>query len=433
VLLALFLLMPSSRRLTHQRLVRAAIQLFTAQGITETTTRQIAELAEVNEVTLFRQFGSKYGLLLAVMEESSIFTWLGEVLSQQAGQQTDLATALRSYADIGLQGLEQIPELVRSLIGEAGHYPAEHRHALGRGITQANHYTAQYIATILHRQSLQICIPPDRLAALLNSLMLGYLVLKLTSEADELWQDRTEFLSDLVDLMVSRAVAPATAKDFSPPEVTSFIVSLEVADLPATLVHTILKRAQKNGLQDYAIAYVLFAAGLTVSELVRLERSHSFCDTHQHLLQIPQGRIRQVLLNQWILGKRYGSHPNNPLTRWLRGRKDSQPALFLNEAGTPLSEVEIRLRWQVWIEELLTPQGQPPTMIQTYDTWCVEMVMKGVNVEDLSILTGRSANELQPYMRRAREKLALEQAIRLDQKLGNSVAIANSPESQPLG
>jgi AcrR family transcriptional regulator len=49
------------RNATQQRLIQAAIQLFLAQGVTETTTRQIAELAGVNEVTLFRNFGNKQG------------------------------------------------------------------------------------------------------------------------------------------------------------------------------------------------------------------------------------------------------------------------------------------------------------------------------------------------------------------------------------
>jgi AcrR family transcriptional regulator len=48
------------------------------KALPETTTRQIAELAQVNEVTLFRQFGSKQGLLLAVIEDSAVFTHLGE-------------------------------------------------------------------------------------------------------------------------------------------------------------------------------------------------------------------------------------------------------------------------------------------------------------------------------------------------------------------
>ena len=44
----------------------------------------------------------------------------------------------------------------------------------------------------------------------------------------------------------------------------------EVADLPASLVHQILQQARKLGVQDYALAYVLFAGGLSVGELVGL-------------------------------------------------------------------------------------------------------------------------------------------------------------------
>ena len=88
--------------------------------------------------------------------------------------------------------------------------------------------------------------------------------------------------------------------------------------------------------------------------------------------------------------------------------------MFLNEARNPISELEIRLRWQVLIEGLLTPSGQPPAIEQAQQTWCVEMLMKGINLEDLSILTGWDLSKLQHYARRAREKAAVEQAIRLD-------------------
>jgi site-specific recombinase XerD len=189
-----------------------------------------------------------------------------------------------------------------------------------------------------------------------------------------------------------------------------------VADLPANLVHLILQRAKKLGLRDYALTYVLFGAGLSPAEIVHLERSHQINDAHQHLLQITQGCVRQVPVNQWIVGKRYGSYTRNPLTQWLKSRKDDHSALFLNDAGMPLAEEEIQLIWRVLIEGLLTPEGQLPVIEQARQTWCVEMLMKGINLEDLSILTGWDLTKLQSYARRAREKLALEQAIRLDQK-----------------
>lgn len=326
--------MAAQRNSTRQRLIHAALELFAAQGVTETTTKQIAELADVNEVTLFRQFGNKHGLLLAVIEETAIFTNLGQNLVQQASQASSIYQALKDYATACLQALERIPEVVRSVVGESGQYPAQNREALGQGFTQANRYVAEYFATVINTGQLQTHLPAEKLASLLNGMLLGYAVIEFTSEFHELWQNREDFLENLVTLFLHGAVSQ---------EPQSTIVPVEkVADLPANLVHSILQRAKKQGLQDYALMYVLFGAGLSPTEVVRLERSHYINDTHQQLLQITQENIRQVPLNQWIMGKRYGSYLRNPITQWLKSRKDHQSALFLNENGNQLSEIQDR-------------------------------------------------------------------------------------------
>ncbi|MFB2837644.1 TetR family transcriptional regulator [Floridanema evergladense] len=401
--------MAAQRNSTRQRLVHAALELFTAQGVTETTTKQIAELADVNEVTIFRQFGNKHGLLLAVIEEAGIFTNLGQNLVQQASQASSIYQALKDYATACLQALEGIPEVVRSVVGESGQYPAQNREALGQGFTQANRYVAEYFATVINTGQLQTHLPAEKLASLLNGMLLGYAVIEFTSEFHELWQNREDFLENLVTLFLHGAVSQAPQ---------SPIVSVEkVADLPAALVHSILQRAKKVGWQDYALMYVLFGAGLSAAEVVRLERSHYIKDTHQQLLQITQEKIRQVPLNQWIMGKRYGSYQRNPLTQWLKNRKDNQSALFLNENGNPLSENQLRQKWQALTADLLTPEGQPPHIEQSQQTWCVDMLIRGIDLPNLSILTGWDTSKLQPYVHRAKEKAALEQASRLDQKI----------------
>lgn len=410
--------MTAQRKSTRQRLVQAALQLFAAQGVTETTTRQIAELAGVNEVTLFRQFGSKHGLLLAVIEEAEVFTELGAALGQQANQVQGLTQALQAYAEGHLQALDQIPEFVRSLVGEAGHYSPENRQAIGRGLAQVNRYTVQYLTTVMSREHLQSRLSPQKLASLLNTLLLGYAVMEFTTEFHELWPDRAAFIADLLQLFFSSEQIEATqAEPTSRLPTVDCSVSVavgEVLDLPASLVRAILQKTHKSSAQDYALVYVLFGAGLSPGEIASLQRSHSMFDAQQHLLQVPQGTKRQVPLNQWIMGHRYGTYTKNPLTQWLKTRKDDQPALFINENGQPMSEVEVRLRWQKIVAEITTPFGHPPAIEQAQQTWCVEMLMRGMNLEALSILTGCEPEQLQPYTRRAQEKAALEEAIRLD-------------------
>lgn len=409
---------------TRQKLIHTALELFASHGVTATTTRQIADAAGVNEVTLFRHFGSKHGLLLAVIEEAAVFTQLGQTLVQQANQTGNIYQALKDYTTACLQALDRVPEVVRSVVGEAGNFPAENRAALGRGFSQANHYVAEYFQTVIERGQLYTHLPAEKLASLLNGMLLGYAVIEFTSEFHTLWQDRDDFLENLVTLFLFGAVTPsaellrsnppATLTALPPPQPK--LEASGIADLSANIVHAILQKAKKTGLQDYALAYVLFGAGLSLTEVVQLTRSQYVYDTHQQFLQLADQQHRQVPINQWIMGKRYGSYTRNPLTQWLKSRKDTVPALFLSATGEPLSETELQHQWQLWTEGLPTPSNHPLTLEQAQQTWCVEMLMKGMNLENLSILTGCDIAKLQPYADRARQKVALEEAMRLDQK-----------------
>lgn len=395
---------------TRQRIINAAVELFAAQGVTETTTKAVAQLAKVNEVTLFRHFGNKHGLLLAIISESPVFQELGEYLKTQATQTTNVHQALKNYCEDRLQALEQAPNLVRSVVGEAGNYPLENRQALGRSLKEANHYVAEFLATVMEREQLHAHLAPQKLASLLNIMLLGYAVMEFTSEFHELWHDKDEFLENLVTLFLMGATN-STSLVTADSQQTEKII-----DLPFNTVQLILQRAKKSGLRDYALIYILFGAGLSTVEIINLERNHQICDSNQHLLQIVKGDLRQVPVNQWIMGKRYGSYNNNPLTKYLKSRKDEHSALFLNNNGMPISEAEIQEYWQKLTEALSTPEGQQPAIEQAQHTWCVEMLMKGMSLENMSLITGWDLNKLQSYARRAKEKSALEQAIKLDNK-----------------
>ena len=54
---------------TRGRILQAAVKLIVEQGYARTTTRAIAAEAGVNEVTLFRHFGSKEKLFHKMVEK----------------------------------------------------------------------------------------------------------------------------------------------------------------------------------------------------------------------------------------------------------------------------------------------------------------------------------------------------------------------------
>ena len=385
---------------TRQRLTQAAIELFLAQGVTHTTTRQIADIAQVNEATLFRNFGNKYGLLLAMLEEDLTLVTPTEPLYGEPK-----AAALRSYASSYLLLLEKFPNFVRSLIGEADQYPEEHRHAIRQQLQELQQQMAQQLQLLLLERG---PLSADEQACILGALLVGHAVIEATADAS-FWSSRDEFLDALVATLI-----PSQSAGDEP--LTSEPVATAVMDLPNGWVHQMMKQARSLSLQDYALGQVLFGAGLLPLELIGLERNHQICDKSQHLIQVVRSSYpRQVPVNQWILGKRYGSYTNNPLTKWLKTRKDDEPAMFINEDYEALTLADLQERWQLWWEDIEIGDLSP-SLMQARHTWCVEMLMRGISLENLGILTGYSEAELEPYAQRAKEKSAIAAATQLDRK-----------------
>ncbi|MEL6490681.1 MAG: TetR family transcriptional regulator [Cyanobacteria bacterium J06621_3] len=392
---------------SRERIVRSALKLFAVGGITATTTKEIAEKAGVNEVTLFRQFGSKQGLLLAVLQEPSLLEAMKVALADVAGA----SEALVAYGSAGMSLLERVPELVRSLIGESGQSPPENRQALGKTLRQANQQTVDYL------QSAEVSCPglsTEEIASLLNALILGHAVIEASSEEHALWQDKADFLRRIDSLFSTQTEEPIT--DALGPGAIEADLTGPVADLLPETVRSLFQNAKKHSAQAYALTHVLFGAGLRVEECVGLMRSQIFSSKTQHLLTVTGTTPRQVPVNRWIMGNRYGTYLKNPLTQWLKSREDDCPNVFVTASGEPLDVAGIMELWDELAEEITTSLNNLPSPFQARQTWCIELLSKGISPENLSLLSGIRLEDLEPYARRVREKAALEQALSIDQK-----------------
>lgn len=381
---------------TRQRLIQSALTLFTSGGISAATTKQIAEAAAVNEVTLFRQFGNKQGLILAVIEESESFQSLGNIVHrvQDSG---DVAQLLRDYASATLDVCDRHSELLRSFLGEPDAAIATRR-ALADRLGAANQQIGQYFSD--KAPAIDITI--------FNSALLGYVMAELTLESHGLWSNRADFLDRLIQACLSEFTTPTLIFDRP--------LSSLVEDLPDRWVHQILDRSRKSSSQESALAYMLLGSGLAPEEILGLNRQQYISDRDQSYVQVKlASKFCPIPLNQWILGKRYGTYNNNPLTKWLKQRKDDHNSLFVLD-GQPMTIEQIAAFWQTWCEGFLGVDGGMPLVLQAQQTWCVEMLMRGIMPENLSILTGWTIAQLQPYIDRSGVKLALAQAMQLDQK-----------------
>ena len=81
---------------THQRLLAAAAEELFSSGYRGATTKAIAERAGVNEVTLFRRFGSKLELMKAAVEEI-VAPFAGGIPEPSSDVRADLVSVAERY------------------------------------------------------------------------------------------------------------------------------------------------------------------------------------------------------------------------------------------------------------------------------------------------------------------------------------------------
>ncbi len=112
---------PSLPNETRERILRAAARLIAEKGYARTTTRVIAETAGVNEVTLFRHFGSKRNLLSALIQDRSVLPNLTDLIANQLTGEYHQDLTL--FASVFLNALLQRQDALRLILCEANELP----------------------------------------------------------------------------------------------------------------------------------------------------------------------------------------------------------------------------------------------------------------------------------------------------------------------
>ena len=102
----------AERSVTEVRLVEAAVQLFSRQGFKGTSTRDIAQLAGVNEATLFRYFGKKADLFWAAAESRLNRLKFGRELQSGLASDLDPDVIVPMLAAFVVENMSEHPELM---------------------------------------------------------------------------------------------------------------------------------------------------------------------------------------------------------------------------------------------------------------------------------------------------------------------------------
>ncbi len=151
------------RKINEQRVFETVIRLWVDQGYAGTTTKQIAQLAGVNEATLFRRYGGKAELVVLAIRRPLRNVPL-RTLTATGDVEADLRNIVSSY----LETNRQVGAIFPLLLVEASRHPE-----LRPALDVAWENVGYVIRTIEHHQArgnLQKENPLTTLAALVGPL-----------------------------------------------------------------------------------------------------------------------------------------------------------------------------------------------------------------------------------------------------------------------
>ena len=150
----------------RERLLQAALKVFQETGSRGATTRRIAAEAGVNEITLFRHFGSKGALITEALSEASRDR-LEAGLPQEP---EDPAGELQRFCAIHYGHMREGLPMIRACLGELDEYPE-----VRRCVSSNPKHVHYMVETYVRRLQARGMADPACDAAAASALLLGAL------------------------------------------------------------------------------------------------------------------------------------------------------------------------------------------------------------------------------------------------------------------
>lgn len=169
---------------TEDKIIEAAIELVYEKGYKGATTRAIAQRANVNEVTIFRHFGNKKGIVEAAIQKYAFVELLENTFAEKVvwDIEKDLKMLVREYQAL----LDQKKTVILLALRESNEFP-ELNDMLKKVPQTYIEIITHYFEQMIEREKIKK-VDPYILATNFAFINFGYFLTKtrILSEAEEL-------------------------------------------------------------------------------------------------------------------------------------------------------------------------------------------------------------------------------------------------------
>jgi AcrR family transcriptional regulator len=186
---------------TRLRILAAARELYARHGSRGTTTREVADLADVNEATVFRHFGTKQHLLAAMLDYYSESSYARQMI--EAARALPLQEQLRALGTGAIEAMRRKEDLIKIGMAEEISNP-EGSVCVWRAPVEVRRALAELMRQ--HVEAGELRGEPDTLARIFLSLFFAYVM------ARKLWGvdcelDQAAAVDAMVDIFLNGARA----------------------------------------------------------------------------------------------------------------------------------------------------------------------------------------------------------------------------------
>ncbi|MGD8456360.1 MAG: TetR/AcrR family transcriptional regulator [Anaerolineales bacterium] len=193
---------PPSPEETRQRIIDAAVELGSQVGYAKATTKAIAEAAGVNEVTLFRHFGTKENLFLAAVEQYG-----GPAIAPAIEAQftDDYHKDMIMLGNLLMKVFLERGEMMRLLLCESAHFP-EVKTVMARNPRELRKMLARYLQSQMDKGIVKEQ-HPEALAQAFMGMFLSYFIsLHMLDEDIQPKIEQSELVTTFVDIFVAGTI-----------------------------------------------------------------------------------------------------------------------------------------------------------------------------------------------------------------------------------
>jgi AcrR family transcriptional regulator len=187
---------------TRRKILEAAVEIGSKEGYARATTKAIAEAAGVNEITLFRHFGSKANLFSAAIEQYGGPALAPAIEAQLSG---DYRKDLTVFGGLFFRILLERKDLLRLMLCESAHIP-EVRTVLARNPREFRKTLARYL-----RSQMEAGVIRDQHAEAMAQAFLGMffayaISLNVFDEAIQPALSNSELVAQFVNIFVGGTI-----------------------------------------------------------------------------------------------------------------------------------------------------------------------------------------------------------------------------------